>query len=423
MFYILYRYSGRDLLNPACVLGLFSLFALIIALYLYDFWDLYNYGTKATCVFLVGLFFFDLASFVVTKPNMHNFAIWKKSNFNNGIIYIRNLNFYLMQILVLFSCIFFLVHYRNVVSVSSVEMIAEYKEYRTGGDANMPIMLNVMMKFVQIIAYFDAFIFVNNLFYRIVFRDLKYLITPILFIVISLLIANRGNILELFMGIFACWYILYLRIYGFNKCLPKIMMKYGLITVLVVLSLFFFSVVHLLQNGRDWSDIDPIKYVIFYVSGPIVSLDVYFEQGGAICRWWGEETFVALNNNLATLFGLPVRSQRFLEFRETMSFAVVNIYTSFRRFYHDFGMFGVVVLSFIQGYITTLYYRYVLMHRFKLNVDLPLCLFCCFFYTIPYTFTDELFYSSNVSFSGLFKIMMIIVLYEFYFSRKSYRIV
>ena len=319
-----------------------------------------------------------------------------------------------MLFVALLASFVFYLYFRS--HVSSVGMIAEYKEYRISGDAEMPAYINLLLKYVQTLAYFDVFILINNSLYGKFKESLSYLAAPLLFVFVSILSANRGNILEMLMGASACWYILYLKIRGFSKSMIKKVLKYGVVGLLVVLSLFFLSVVYLLNSEKDWSDTNPVTYVTFYVSGSIASLDVYFKQGGLPCRWWGEETFVTLNNNLSSLFGLSRRSQRFLEFREAINFSAVNIYTSFRRFYHDFGYFGVCFLSFLQGWISAKYYKYILKRKGQIHVDLPLCIYCCFFYTIPYTLTDELFYSSLVSISGIYRLSIIVFLYKYYFS-------
>lgn len=413
LFGFCYIKTGKDLLNPACILSLFSLFAIIVATSNYYYWELKDYSWKTTALFLLGMYSFAIGSLLATKRNMQSKAFYLRSHSNIGPIHISKRAFVILHIIMLLSFIVFLYFYRTQVSNFSAAMFAEFKEYRNDEDESLPTHINLIYKFIQIFALLDMFIFINNVQFEKFWRNVGYLVTPVILFVMALFVANRGDILLFLMASFSCWYIVQLRVKGFGKRLRRKVVKSAALLGGAFL-IFFWLLVFLLQADNEVAQNSMLFYVSNYVSGPVASFDLYIKQGGESCQWWGQETFVTLNNNLAS-FGLGHKSERFLEFRDTIGYAVTNIYSSFRRFYHDFGNEGLILLSLFQGWISTRFYNYVLTKSFKSVIDFPLCVFCYLFYTIPYTFIDELFYSSNVSISGIYKIALFYIVYKAYF--------
>ena len=409
-----YRSVNNDILNPACILCGFIVIALLFAFHLYDYWNLANYGFQTVLVFVIGISSFVVGCLIATRTNMHRSTFHLNSKSFSGIVRISTFSYFFFHTLLLLSLLLFYMYYRSHVSDFSADMFSEYKEFRTEEDQGIPAYVNICYKYIQMMAHLDMFIFINNMFYKKSISIFKFLLSPIVFSLVAILSANRGDLLTFMMASFACWYILYLRIRGFSDRFPKKVLKYGGIVGGAFL-LLFWSLVFILQADNDIAQASAQKYITSYISGPVASFDLYLKQGGLPCKWFGQETFVALNNNLAALFDLPYKSQRYLEFRSTATYSVVNIYSAFRRLFHDFGYAGMIFFSFFQGWFTTKFYAYVVTKKYRTNVDLPLCIYCFFFNTIIYTWIDDFFYSSNFSISGLVKVTMLVILYKMYF--------
>jgi oligosaccharide repeat unit polymerase len=213
------------------------------------------------------------------------------------------------------------------------------------------------------------------------------------------------------------------RIYGKSKKLNSMTLKKGVIVVLLTSVVFWLLIFVTRSSEQRKYGLNILGYIASYAGGSISSLDVFLKNGSSAPKWFGEETFVALNNNLASLFGLNISSARFLEFGKGNGFSVVNIYGAFRRFYHDFGYAGVGVLSFIQGLISSRVYKGVRTNmKFKRSIDFGIIFYCYFFYTIIYTAIDELFYSSNISISGLVKVIILWISYILFFYKSRQEI-
>jgi oligosaccharide repeat unit polymerase len=410
-----YRTANSDILNPACILCGFIVLAQMLAFSLYDYWDLANYGAQTVLVFIIGIFSFVVGCLMATRTNMHRYAFHLNRKSFSGIVRISNFSYFFFHTILLLSLLLFYMYYRSHVSDFSAEMFAEYKEFRTEEDQGIPAYVNICYKYIQMMAHLDMFIFINNMFYKKSVFILKFLLSPIFFSLVAILNANRGDLLMFVMASFACWYILYLRIRGFSDTLSKKVLKYGGICGGAFL-LLFWGLVFIFQADNDIAQASAQMYITCYISGPIGSFDLYLKQGGLPCKWFGQETFVALNNNLSALFDLPYKSQRYLEFRNTGAYSVVNIYSVFRRLFHDFGYAGMIFFSFFQGWFTTKFYKYVVTKRYHTNVDFSLCIYCFFFFTIIYAWIEDFFYSSNFSISGIVKVVMLYVLYKLYFT-------
>jgi len=414
-----------DFLEPdALLLAMFS-FATSVGLYLYNYWDLGNYGSQTVLIILLGLISFSIGSYIARHFRI-SFGSNRSDTFHSEIPLFSRINVSptvhsfvtLISVLIL---VIFIQYFRRVASSSSIaSMISLYKDIRTSDDANMPSYLNVLIKVSAGFAHIALFILLNNIVSKNRhISDLFFLVPVLSYSMICLLSANRGDILMLAIGGFVTGYILYCRKYGWSRKQSATVIRKGAKYGIILLVLFW---AFLLYIGRDIhaGDRNIFKYLCSYISGSLASFDLYLKQGGVPTTKWGQETFVALNNNLYSIFKIGEPSQRYLEFRSTIAYSTTNIYSSFRRFHHDFGYGGVIWLSLLQGMITSAMYKKVKYnHKRATDVDFSLCFYGFFAYTIVYTLIDELFYSSNVSISGFVKVVILFVCYKVYFYQSN----
>lgn len=438
-FAAFYFLLDRDIMQPAVFLMMFFLAGALFAFHLYDYWQLDKFEGKSFQIIMVGLISFAAGS-ILSKTRNAQRIIYGRSRHEqspespapaldvNGMVLIVSVAFCLV------TAFLFVENFgKRVLSSNVFRMILEYKESRNDLEARMPGYLNAMFKALCALAHVQLFIFIHNsLLRRLAPKDFFLLVPAIMYAGLSVLGANRGNVLILILDAFAVWYILHARIWTRKGNLRwRFFLKsFAWAAVFLVAFWGFMVAVRQKEVANAWENF--LTYICSYFSGPLASLNLYVRQGGEPCAWWGQETFVALNNNLNSLLGVGSHSARFLEFRSGFGFSTVNIYTSFRRFYHDFGLFGVVLLSSLQGFLTSkLYYRARLPVQFRKHffphdmagqrsrppavnpVDFTLVTYGFFFYTVPYTLTDEFFYSSNVSISGAVKFAMLAGCYWF----------
>lgn len=243
-------------------------------------------------------------------------------------------------------------------------------------------------------------------------QEVLLLIPILLYIIMSLLTANRGELLSWLMAVFVFWYIVSQRNTGWSKRVVIRFIKRAIVFFVVAIAVFWL-LAFFMGTADGKVDNDFVLYISNYLAGGISSFNLFLEQGGIKPKWFGEETFVTLNNNISTIFNIDHISIRTLEFRNTRGYAVVNIYSSFRRFYHDFGISGVILLSFIQGYFMTKIYQGVKKKRVKYTVEFAVCFYCFIINRCLFIPIEDSFYSVDISLSGFIRWILFFICYKF----------
>lgn len=425
MLLINYNLFKGDFMEPPVFLNALFVFSAVMAVYLYKFWHLDEYGGYTVFIFILGILSFSvgglLARWFVFFSNKKNHNIihpegkWGRINIFQPILI-------LIIFFSLFTLIYYVYYFINSVTISNLaNMIADLKEIRTTEGLGLPSMLSNCIKMLGFIAHISLFVYLNNVVTGEQKRkDYILVLISFVYLFISFLSGNRGNMLMLCLAGVMAWYILYSRTHGWRRKNTKLIISKGVKIGLVVLFLFWLIMYITGGTKQHSSNENIILYLCGYICSPLAGFDLYLKQGELACNWWGEETFVALNNNLNSWFGMAEYSERYLEFRYTDEYSVTNIYSSFRRFYHDFQLLGVIVLPFLQGFITGKLYRIVKKkNTYKFTVDFSMCLYSYFFYTVLYTLVDDLFFSSNISFSGLAKMVLLYLCYRIMFYKAT----
>lgn len=432
-FMFSYNFFKKNLMEPSIILTLYYIMMILFSLYQYNYWELDEFNFETMIFLVLGISFFViggmLANRIVLKKNVKIIKAKKSCrNDNKGFIEYKRIDLNLICIVfaVVVACItllYFYIFWRtsagNMGGTSNA--ISSYKSFRNSDDMSMPFILNLMIKCTGMLAQLSLICLINNAICNdLKKKDLICICIPIINVMICVLSSNRGDLLMMLFSAFSAMYILGVRIKGKTKKLNEITIKKG-IKILVVAALVFWALIFILSTEQENKyNTNFLSYISSYISGSLASFDVYIKQyKPEVPKWFGQETFVAFNNNISSIFKTDCYSTRFLEFRNTSRYSVVNIYGAVRRFYHDFGVKGILILSFMQGYISSKVYKIVLSKRNKKSIDFSLFFYCYFFYTIVYYAIDDLFYSSNFSISGIEKILLMIITYKFFFYKSS----
>ena len=149
----------------------------------------------------------------------------------------------------------------------------------------------------------------------------------------------------------------------------------------------------------------------------------YFGSGIAALNTWiegkylyasrssliGEETFRSLYQLIARFVNIPMSSS----LKEFISFNngdTTNVYTAFRDYYSDFGMFGTWMIEFMMGFFLTYLLGKALKEK---NVGIHSMLYAYFSYGILRQITAAHFISSyfNIQYMFVFLFMILIMRY------------
>lgn len=411
-------YRG-ELLSPCVLLYAYSLFAVAFGYFRYELWDLERYGAYAMALYLLGMACFGVGAFLSDRLSKTRKRQNRTYPTNTDSIARKEIPGYILFFCVLVSLVmlgYFYTSMRSFIASKGygdrgIGFAIQYNRLFNEDD-EIPQMIGLLGYFREGCSFilFGVFLY-NTMIGKRRFRDFFLLVPAGIYFVDALLRSSRGDIIQFAIGAITLWYILYHNIKGWRgksdlKFARKIL-KIGLVAV----PLFILSAV---ATGRytNLGDMDIVNYITIYISGGVRAFDVFLKEVVPSPKVWGEETFVSLHNFIHALTGKGELMYRFLEFSSIRGTNIGNIYTSFRRFYYDFGVIGVAVLSFIQGAVSSWVYGKI-SRRIENGVTFWTMFYAFFAYTVMYVVIDELFFSSLVSFVGFKRIVTLIFAYKF----------
>ncbi|QNQ83112.1 oligosaccharide repeat unit polymerase [Lactobacillus sp. PV037] len=315
---------------------------------------------------LVGIIVFIIFSKVSIRKENFNYDYVEKENST----YYADINPVISCLLIIFEVIGFIAYFKNVRnhslmigSYSSLsEMIGNYRDAGSLGDAGTGLSsfsLN-SYRLMTALAYIYMGIIVQFLVAKkksnFVWKILHF--TPIIiFIACSLLTGGRNPIIQLFLAFIIMYYVKYKQLNKNKKLSKKATLKIivGLVLALISFSIFR-GVVGRTSTYSTWD------YLAIYIGAPIKLFDLFLKNGGGLPHFYiGQETF----SNLWESFGFNIPSHSNLEFRVFNNWALGNVYTPFRRYYSDFGVWGIIILTSIEALFYSLYYLIIKKKKFN----------------------------------------------------------
>lgn len=373
-----------------------------------DFWAPQNVFTLgflvATlfCTYLIDYFGVNLTwtTFLVVVSGVIAFSLGGGSAFlvgkreENVVDYKQLCREYRPSNFITFVCVAFsavtaLLYIRNVIAVSGIfttmtDVTNAYRSEGYDGTQLQPFYVNQMVKVFKAIAYVYLFYFVNNVMYTRRLRENVLFFTPAaLLIAMSIFGASRAELVTLFIYLITLVFFTYGRVHGFMMQANRKLIKYLVVSVIVFLLLFsgMRSLVGRLNTA------DPMTYISSYTGGSIELLDLYVRDDGLEAKSdvFGEETFFALRSDLGLVDGSP-----HLEFRySTTGILAGNVYTSFRKYLHDFGILGMLVIAYVLGLFFTWWYLRTRSRVIRDPSDHRLIYFAYFYVPIVKSFVQE----------------------------------
>ncbi len=342
-----YYLSKANLFSPA-VLAFFSFsFAVFFAILNTDYWR-FKVSETTIVIIILGLFSFLLGAI----PDFNRrFKIFD----NPRIINVSNLK---IGILLCISFAIYFFYQREILRIALFAGAASYdsssdimETYRSSmmfsGDpeAKINTWVNQGGNFLMVLSYVFLFIFCNNKTLGAKFRkNWKNLIIVVVFIFQSLSTGGRANVLAMIAAYLFFDFVLSCK---YKKTSSKNQIKYYL-TVLITVALSLWSF-YLIREfiGRSTVDFNFREYISMYIGGSIPLLDNYILHPiKTAYNSFGEETFMGINDFIYKFYPKIIYKTN-LEFRYSPNgYVLGNVYTPFRRYFHDFGWIGVAILPF-----------------------------------------------------------------------------
>ena len=226
--------------------------------------------------------------------------------------------------------------------------------------------------------------FINNVFgaKEKIRKNVIYIFVILLSLPTCIINSSRGFILQILGCAVLMVYVTLRRRTGWKhpgKIFGRILL-WSSLTLIVALALFYFVQANgLFGRSTNRSLLD---HVTMYIGDPILNFYDFIKSPPEKTIYFGQETFAELNNLLVKLHIRDVKYSVQLEYR-TIQGHSGNIYTFFRRPYHDFGLFGMCVVTWLTSFIFSWFYYARLYKRIASSkVDRELILYSYFFYIV-----------------------------------------
>jgi len=290
--------------------------------------------------------------------------------------------------------------YRELSALFSTDII------KNGQGIN--IIVSQMRKICEVLCFINIFLLVRNFVDRKKnLRNFGYLFIILLSFFLSLLTAGRMQMLIYCVSAIFIFIVLKLKNNSFGDLIKKYL-KWFVALGVVVISGFYLM---LPLSGRK-TDTNIVSYMSFYLGTSIPSLDIYLSRGIPETQFFGEETLRGIQTVLFKLklsdYIQPV-SKEWITFNdENGQLLQSNVFTSGKRYYHDFGWGGIVACQMIFSFVFTLMYLIAL----KSKKPIPIIFMSMYYFMILDQVRDDLFFSDFVHINTIFKFAMLFIIYN-----------
>ena len=217
----------------------------------------------------------------------------------------------------------------------------------------------------------------------------------------------RGGILQIAAAFAIDYFICFKRRKGWDKSIHKEILIILIIMLVVAVPVFYLSAIKNQTVGSD----SFIYYVGKYIGGSIALLNLYMLNPLPVSIF-GQETFAGLLNNLSS-FGLPIESSQVaLEFRNEIG----NVYTFFRRPFHDFGLIGMLVCTMLFIAFFSYIYHKKIKNNYSKRCDYWILFYSLFIYWLVISSVENYLFSLSI---GLFMNIIVTMIIFFIFKNSN----
>lgn len=237
--------------------------------------------------------------------------------------------------------------------------------------------------------------------------------------------AARGSILRMLTAMLVMYYILWHQKKGWDRNLSWKYMRIAVLCLAVGSPLFYYS---LWWMGRT-TGATLSEHVLSYLGQSIWLFDNFLHHPTKPVTW-GEESLIGLQKILRRFLGMdiPIRNVN-MDFTRLDQNHFGNVYTFFRRPYHDFGFWGMIVFTVLVAWLFSyIYYKKIKWRRRSARVDCWTLVYGYLFYWVVISSIDQgsQFYLSltyMITIIGIVLGYRIMTRVRFVFSpRRSYRL-
>ena len=286
-------------------------------------------------------------------------------------------------------------HFRNITSYQAEETLN-------------PI-VSMLVKLVDALGYvFTFFIIRNYIAGEHRFRKLLGLVIPIVLFAVKVLMGSgRLELLRWTAFAIVADYIILNYRYKWQRQLSMKFVARVLVIIPIVFILFYLAT-SLIGRATSRSIYD---YICTYAGGSIQHFNQYIiDPSPSMESHFGAETFPGVYSFLKSLGLSDYTRSVHLEMRQ-LGITQGNVYTFFRRPYHDFGLFGMCVMTVcVVALFSRWYQRIKIETHMTKESEVSMLLYSYLIYWILLA-SIENYAIGIISFSSFYTIVMIYLLY------------
>ncbi len=414
LFVLSFRRFDRDIFSPPTALSALFALSAIISTYNMDKWDMWSFHANTYGLFTWGLAVFIGVSYVVQKLVFKTDAHSVPRPAGPSGRAALNPNQVTLWLVILMDVAILALFYREVFRIAVEKggyagggyaaLMTAYKDASSykgvlSLEEGIPVYLNQLIKLMTVFGYVYMYFFINNaVVHRLKKRDWLLLLPIFLYILQKLLNAGRIELLGVAAAAVMMWYMLWRRAYGWRRGVNlKLVAVCGGSFIAVILAFYLLRNVVGRNSSRDF-----LSYIANYAGSSTRLFDLYLQDPtppGA----WGQETFYSIHRFLAK-YGISGGEMfsKHLEYRYVGDVNVGNVYSAFRRYYHDFGFLGLTVLQAVSALIYNTFYVAVKYRKLRPDgriADFSLLMYSFIVYALFIIPIDDHIYSTELSVS------------------------
>lgn len=422
---ISFLFSNFDFFSPSFIICAIFVISAFLALRAVAAWGVREsiFSMKATFIILSGVFVFivfERIAWIFSRKKI----IEKHGSMKPAAVVVSKRKMFLIGIFCIFTTIVYSLAVYKYVRLNGYTGGFEFSRIghfyheltfldETRGGISRSI--RYMSLGVRAVMFVSIYILLHNIILsdEKVIKNVKFLLPAICWLPITIFTSSR---------------MIYLRLLGYSVLIAYIMInqkdcwkrkrknfkkiiKIGTLVFVVTLILFYLAVVNGLigrQTNKTFLD-----YITIYLGAPIIQFNQFITDPPKDVIYFGQETFAGINSLLIKLGLRDVQYSVQLEPRNIVGIYNGNIYTFFRRPLHDFGLFGMYIVTALVSYIFSfVYYRNVYKRYGSYKNDRTLIIYGYFFYII-YLIPMMNNLCNDVSTATVFFVIAVLFVYAF----------
>lgn len=413
---ITYFTMKRDIFRPSVLMfSVFVISTFIAVLNVYN-WKI-NYLPKTILVMTLGFLCAAAADYI-------GYFLFKNRNSTAQELKVLRVKNWKIILIVIFEIISLILYFKEIKRLAILDgyvpganLLWHYRNITSlQAKASVNGFVSLLIKTIDAFCYVFTFAFIQNLLSKKVkLKEYILFIVPIILFAVKVLMgSNRQELLRWTAFAIVVSYILVQYKNGWSKSISIKYIKSALIIVPVAFVLFYLATNVI---GRKTTRTF-FQYISTYAGGSIQHFNQYITNPALDETHFGAETFPGIYSFLHRIGLVDYTRSVHLEMRR-LGITQGNLYTFFRRPYHDFGLFGMCLMTFLVFLVFSWMYSSFKVRRLHSRTNYLIICYCYLFYWVVLSSIEN--YSIGiVSLGTIITLILMKCVYVFLFNFKTF---